>query len=47
LFYAGVDANDIRFKRVGCGDVGLQCGGWGHIVMELKVEDRERSDHEE
>jgi uncharacterized repeat protein (TIGR04076 family) len=43
LFYAGVDPNDLRFKRVGCSDVGVQCGGWGHIVMELKVEDRKKT----
>jgi uncharacterized repeat protein (TIGR04076 family) len=41
LFYAGVDPNEMRFKRAGCLDVGLQCGGWGHIVMELKVIDRQ------
>ena len=40
LFYAGVDPNEMRFKRTGCFDVGVQCGGWGHIVMELTVEDR-------
>jgi len=40
LMYAGVDANTMRFNRAGCFDVGLQCGGWGHIVMEVKVEDR-------
>ncbi len=27
--YAGVDPNQIRFKRAGCFDVGLECGGWG------------------
>jgi uncharacterized repeat protein (TIGR04076 family) len=40
LFYAGVDPNEMRFKRAGCFDVGVQCGGWGHIAMELSVEDR-------
>ena len=40
LFYAGVDPNEMRFKRFGCHDVGVRCGGWGHIVVELKVEDR-------
>jgi len=40
LFYAGVDPNDTRLNRVGCFDVGIQCGGWGHIAMEVKVEDR-------
>jgi uncharacterized repeat protein (TIGR04076 family) len=42
LFYAGVNPNKIQFKRVGCPDVGVACGGWGHIVMELKVEDRKK-----
>ena len=40
LFYAGVDSNELRFKMTGCHDVGLQCGGWGNIVMEIRVEDR-------
>lgn len=43
LFYAGVDPNEMRFKRGGCFDVGLKCGGWGRIVMEVKVQDREKS----
>lgn len=40
LFYAGVDPNELRFKRVGCFDVGVQCGGWGNIAVEIKVVDR-------
>ncbi len=40
MLYAGVDPNQIRFKRAGCFDVGLECGGWGRIVLELRVEDR-------
>jgi len=40
LIYAGVDPNDIRFNRTGCFDVGVKCGGWGRIVMEIKVSDR-------
>jgi uncharacterized repeat protein (TIGR04076 family) len=43
LFYAGINPNDMRFKRTGCFDVGLHCGGWGNIVMEVKVEDRKKS----
>jgi len=43
LLYAGVDPNEMRFKRFGCPDVGIRCGGWGHIVMELRVEDRDNS----
>jgi uncharacterized repeat protein (TIGR04076 family) len=42
LFYAGVDPNKMRFRRAGCFDVGVECGGWGHIVMELSVEDRNK-----
>jgi len=40
LFYAGIDPNEMRLNRVGCFDVGIRCGGWGHIALELKVEDR-------
>jgi uncharacterized repeat protein (TIGR04076 family) len=40
LMYAGVDPNGMRFKRTGCFDTGIRCGGWGHIVMEIRVEDR-------
>ncbi len=40
MFYAGVDPNAILFKRCGCSDVGLQCGGWGRVVMEISVVDR-------
>ena len=40
LFYAGVDPNEMRLNRVGCTDVGIQCGGWGHIDLELLIEDR-------
>ena len=42
LFYAGADPNEMRFRRVGCFDVGVRCGGWGHIVLELSMEDRKR-----
>lgn len=42
LSYAGVDPNEMRFRRFGCPDVGIQCGGWGHIVMEARVEDRQK-----
>jgi uncharacterized repeat protein (TIGR04076 family) len=42
MFYAGIDPNDMRFKRVGCSDVGVNCGGWGHIVMEARIEDRKK-----
>jgi len=37
LLHHGVDPEQMRFKRFGCLDVGLECGGWGHVVMEIKV----------
>jgi uncharacterized repeat protein (TIGR04076 family) len=40
LAYSGSNPNDMRFKRVGCPDVGIGCGGWGHVVFELRVEER-------
>ena len=39
LIYAGIDPNEMRFNRVGCIDVGLNCGGWGKVVLQLNVED--------
>ena len=42
MLYAGVDPNEIRFKRASCFDVGIECGGWGRIVLELKVEKKEK-----
>ena len=38
MIFAGVDPNNIRFKRASCFDVGIECGGWGRIVLELKME---------
>lgn len=43
LIYAGVDPNDMRFKRAACFDVGLECDGWGRIVMEIRIEDRKKN----
>ncbi|HBG19336.1 MAG TPA: hypothetical protein DDY32_08695 [Desulfobulbaceae bacterium] len=41
MLFAGLDPNAIRFKRAGCFDVGLECGGWGRIVLELSVVDKQ------
>ncbi|MBW1764790.1 MAG: TIGR04076 family protein [Deltaproteobacteria bacterium] len=43
LFHAGVDPNEMRFKRAACFDVGLECGGWGRVVMEIRVEDHKKA----
>lgn len=40
LICAGVDPNEMRFRRAACFDVGVECGGWGRIVMEISVEER-------
>ncbi|MCJ7650852.1 MAG: hypothetical protein MUP85_19750 [Candidatus Lokiarchaeota archaeon] len=40
LLLAGVNPNKMHFKRVSCFDVGVKCGGWGQIVIELKVIER-------
>lgn len=42
FLYADMDPNTLKFSRAGCIDVGVKCGGWGHIIMELRVEDRNR-----
>ncbi|MFX1451319.1 MAG: hypothetical protein ACFFCM_10780 [Promethearchaeota archaeon] len=42
LFYAGIDPNEMRIKRVGCFDIGLKCGGWGRIILELKFIDKDK-----
>ena len=33
----GRDPNEVIFNRVGCFDVGPACGGWGHVVMEMRA----------
>lgn len=33
----GRDPNEVMFNRTGCFDVGPACGGWGHIVLEMKA----------
>ena len=44
LFYAGVNPNEMRFRRAGCCDVGVQCGGWGRIVLEMSMAENLKSD---
>lgn len=43
LWYAGVDPNELTFRRSGCFDVGIHCGGWGRIVLEAKVMPRDEA----
>jgi uncharacterized repeat protein (TIGR04076 family) len=37
----GQDPVENTFNRVGCIDVGLEGGGWGNILMEIRVEKSE------
>jgi uncharacterized repeat protein (TIGR04076 family) len=32
---AGLDPNPNLYRRVGCLDVGVQCGSWGHVAFEM------------
>jgi hypothetical protein len=34
----GRDPNEVIFNRTGCFDVGPACGGWGHVVLEMRAE---------
>jgi hypothetical protein len=36
----GRDPNDVMFNRTGCFDVGQACGGWGHVLLEVRAEPR-------
>jgi uncharacterized repeat protein (TIGR04076 family) len=38
LLLAGADPNKMGFNRTGCVDVGLECGGWGKVVVEIQAE---------
>ncbi len=39
LVHHGIAPDRMRFKRFGCLDVGLECGGWGKVVSEVTVVD--------
>jgi hypothetical protein len=37
----GRDPNEVMFNRTGCYDVGPACGGWGHVIIEMRAEPRD------
>lgn len=37
-----LDPRGICFTRIGCTDVGPECGGWGRVLMQIHVEPLER-----
>ena len=39
-FMNGREPNEVMFHRTGCFDVGPMCGGWGHVIVEVKAEPR-------
>ena len=39
-FMNGRDPNEVMFNRTGCYDVGPACGGWGHVIVEMRAEPR-------
>jgi len=38
--YEGLDPQPF-FYRAHCEDVGLKCGGWGQVLIEVKIADRD------
>jgi uncharacterized repeat protein (TIGR04076 family) len=40
FLYEGIDPNRIRFKQVGCFDVGVKCGGLGHVAVAFTSRNR-------
>ena len=36
----GRDPNEVMFNRTGCFDVGPMCGGWGHVRLEMRAEEK-------
>ena len=43
LLLADADPNEMHFNRAACFDVGVQCGGFGRIVLDVKVIDKEKA----
>ena len=37
-FVERLDPNDMLFNIVSCQDIGIECGGWGQILMKIRVE---------
>ena len=35
LMYQDIDPNEMKFKTCGCFDVGLKCGGIGHVAVNF------------
>lgn len=39
--YEGIDPTPL-FNRASCDDIGIKCGGWGRVIIEAKIQDREK-----
>lgn len=38
-FVEQLDPNGLVFNIVSCQDVGVECGGWGQILMKVRIEE--------
>ena len=36
----GRDPNEVIFNSTGCFDTGPLCGGWGHVVVRMRAEEK-------
>ena len=41
-FVEHLDPNGLLFDVVHCEDVGVRCGGWGQILMKIRIEEPEK-----
>jgi len=39
---AGLDPNGLMFNTVSCTDVGVECGGWGRVLVKIYAEDNDQ-----
>ncbi len=44
--YESLNPHPLFFNRGQCEDIGLECGGWGKIIIEARVEERKNSTSE-
>lgn len=47
LIYSNISPMNIKFKRCSCFDVGVNCGGFGQIKLELSVISKNDLDKEQ
>ena len=40
FIYSGLDPNKLKFRRLGCFDTGITCGGVGHVAVEFSAQEK-------